>query len=67
MKAIDSTKINSIITAINEKVANLDTTLNETETDIILTIKLPKAGVVGRPRNKRIDPLQAEMAAGAKE
>ena len=61
MKATDAKKISMITSAINEKVPNLDIRLNETDADIILTVKLPKVGTIGRPR--KVDPLQTELAA----
>lgn len=55
MKSQDISKVNLITTAINEKVANLDTTITENESNIVLTVTLPKAGVVGRPRKEEAE------------
>ena len=61
MKAKDSSNLNDIIQAVNEAVTNLEVTTTETDTDINILVRLPKVGTIGRPR--KVDPLQAEMAA----
>lgn len=50
MKALDMERISKITAAINEIVPNLDTKIVEGESEITLTLELPKAGVVGRPK-----------------
>lgn len=66
MKSADISKVNLITTAINEKVANLDTTITENETNIVLTITLPKAGTAGRPRNSSALPMDPKEDAEVK-
>jgi hypothetical protein len=54
MRSTDFERMSKITAAINEAVPNLETTMVETEEEITLTTKLPKAGVVGRPRKQTI-------------
>jgi hypothetical protein len=62
MKAKDSENLNKIIQAVNEIIPNVDISFIENETAINLSIELPKAGVIGRP--KRLNIIETSMTPG---
>lgn len=64
MKAKDSENLNKIIQAINEVMPNLDISTNEDEEGITVQFEIPRAGVVGRPRNKPQLPLETVGGQG---